>query len=342
MSNRNRSRQDGSTIVELVIVAGLLGMLIYSLATLSMHGGDAQQYANRINRATELTQEIIDEVRGELVSSVRLFGDDAEGEANLALVDLDGQPPRLAGTRLPTIRSDLSIRADTADDEITGNSLFFARLAWSAHFEATSGDSYLVDVYRWNYYYLTTEGVGPTPGSSIGLNLVRFESEPLVSAESIDRITDTSDRAQVLLHLRAGTPDATGVSRDRSYVAWRRGVLPSVAGTLRGITAAGALSSAPTDGRGGWSILPSGGVLRGLLSFRYHSVVTNFGPASQGVSRYSVMNQAGGGFPHGFEVQIVGPSNGRQTLFHLLVTSTNSRGQRAWSDAQVVIDARDL
>ena len=32
-------------------------------------------------------------------SSVRLFGDDAEGEANLALVDLDGQPPPLAGGR---------------------------------------------------------------------------------------------------------------------------------------------------------------------------------------------------------------------------------------------------
>lgn len=342
MQSHHDTRQGGFTIVELVIVAALLGMLIYSLATLSTQGGDAQQYANRINRATEMTQEIIDQVRGELVSSVRLFGDDAEGAANLALVDLDGQPPRLAGTRLPTIRSDLSVRADTAGDEITGNSLFFARLAWTDRFECTSGDEYLVDVYRWNYYYLTIEGAGPTAGSSIGLNLVRFESEPLVSAESIARIADTGDRAEVLAHLRAGTPDATGVRRDRSYVVWRRGALPSVAGTLQGITAAGGVSSTPTDGRGGWSILPSDGVLRGLLSFRYHSVVTNYGPASQGVSRYSVMDPSGGGFPHGFEVQIVGPSNGRQTLFHLLVTSTNNRGQRAWSDAQVVIDARDL
>lgn len=342
MQSQHDTRQGGFTIVELVIVAGLLGMLIYSLATLSTQGGDAQQYANRINRSTEITQDIIDQVRGEMVSSVRLFGDDAEGAANLALVDLAGQPPRLAGTRLPTIRADLSIRADTAGDEITGNSLFFARLAWTDRFECNSGDEYLVDVYRWSYYYLTTEGAGPTPGSSIGLNLVRFESEPLVSAESLARISDAGDRAEVLAHLRAGTPDATGVSRSPCYVVWRRGALPSVAGTLQGVTAAGALSNSPTDGRGGWSIQPSEGELRGLLSYRYHSVVTNYGPASQGVSRYSVLSAADGGFPHGFEVQIVGPSNGRQTLFHLIVASTNNRGQRAWSDAQVVIDARDL
>lgn len=342
MHTNHDARQGGFTIVELVIVAALLGTLIYSLATLSTQGGDAQLYANRINRATEITQDVIDQVRGELVSSVRLFGDDAEGTANLAMLRMVGQPTPLAGSRLPTISANLSLRADTAGAEITGNSLFFARLAWTDRFECPSGDEYLVDVYRWCYYYLTIEGSGPTADSPIGLNLVRFESEPLVSAESIDRIADAADRADVLEHLRAGTPDVYGVSQTPCYVVWRRGALPSAAGALRGITSTGGISSSPTDGRGGWSILSSEGVLRGLLSFRYHSVATNYAQASQGVAQYGLLNMTSGGFPHGLEVQIVGPSNGRQTLFHLTVVSTNNRGQRAWSDAQVVIDSRDL
>lgn len=342
MHHRNESRQGGFTIVELVVVAALLGLLIHSLATLSSSGGDAQQYANRLNRATELTQDLIDQVRAEMVSSVRVFGDDAEGAANLDLLDLDGQPARIAGARLPTIRSDASIRKDVAGDEITGNSLFFARLAWTDRFRCTSSNEYLVDVYRWNYYYLTEEEGGPTAGTAIGLNLIRFESEPLVDASSLDRIANATDRAQVLAHLQAGTADATGVARARCYVVWRRGALPATAGTLRGIQAAGTLSDSPTDGRGAWAILPSEGQLRGLLSYRQHSVATNFAPGGYGVGRYGVVDAAGNGFPHGLEVQVVGPSNGRQTLFHLVVAATNRRGQRAWSDVQVVIDSRDL
>jgi type II secretory pathway pseudopilin PulG len=342
MQTNQDARQGGFTIAELVIVAALLGLLVYALSTLASQGGDAQLYANRLNRATELTQDIIDQVRGELVSSVRLFSDDEEGDANLALLDLVGQPVPLTGSRLPTIHSDVSLRADTVGNEITGNSLFFARLAWTDRFECRSGAEYLVDVYRWNYYYLTIEDAGPTPGSPIGLNLVRFESEPLVSAASIDRIADTGDRADVLEHLRSGSPDVTGVSHSPCFVVWRRGALPSIAGTLQGITSTGGLSTLPTDGRGGWSIQSSEGVLRGLLSYRYHSVVTNYAPVNQGVGKYALRSAVGGGFPHGLEVQIVGPSNGRQTMLHLVVASTNNRGQRAWSDAQVVIDSRDL
>ena len=78
MHHRNESRQGGFTVVELVVVAALLGLLVSALATLSSSGGDAQQYANRLNRATELTQDLIDQVRGEMVSAVRLFGDDDE------------------------------------------------------------------------------------------------------------------------------------------------------------------------------------------------------------------------------------------------------------------------
>jgi len=79
-----------------------------------------------------------------------------------------------------------------------------------------------------------------------------------------------------------------------------------------------------------------------LLSYRHHSVATNFARAAMGVARYGLTDPADGGFPHGFEIQLVGPSSARQVMVHLVIVSTNNRGQRAWSDLTSLIDVRDL
>lgn len=342
MTHSRPQAQSGLTLVELVVVAALLGGLAYAVSSLSLTGVEGQEYARRLNRVTEITHELIDQVRTEMMSCARVFGSDTEGETNLALLDLGGAPVPLANRRLPVIAVDGEIRPDTAAVQITGNTLFFTRLAWTDRYVCESGAEYLVDVYRWIYYYLTPEGNGPMVGSPIGLNLVRVESEPLVDAASIDRISILTDRRELLRHLREGTPDATGRQRALCEVVWRRGALASVAGTLRMIESDGSLTNNPSGTRPPtWVVLRSSTNVRGLLSYRHHSIATNFARANLGVGRYSVVNLASG-FPHGFEVQIVGPATARQTLVHFVVASTNTRGQVAWSDVQVVIDSKDL
>ena len=98
-------------------------------------------------------------------------------------------------------------------------------------------------------------------------------------------------------------------------------------------------SGSPSMHRGG---LPSQPLVAGLLADRHHSIATNFAPPGHGVASYGLVDATGDGFPHGFEVQVVGPSSARQTLLHLVVTSTNRRIQYAWSDVQIVIDTRDV
>ena len=74
-------------------------------------------------------------------------------------------------------------------------------------------------------------------------------------------------------------------------------------------------------------------------------MATNYARRSVGVARFGLLdNNAGGGdgFPHGFEVQIVGPTSARQVLVHLVVVSARLHGQLAWSDIQTVVDARDM
>ncbi|HZN41897.1 MAG TPA: type II secretion system protein [Planctomycetota bacterium] len=340
--NKRRSVTAGFTLLELMIAAVLLSMMVMAVSSLSVSGMDAQEFAKRLNRATEVNQDLMDQMRLELVTCVRLFGSDVEGDSNLALLDLAGVPQPLADVRMPKISPNEKIRQDTLMAEITGNSLFFTRLAWSDRFACTSGRDYLVDVYRWLYYYPTPEGAGPTPGSNIGLNFVRVASEPLVDAIGIDRITNATDRVEVLQHLFNATPDASGKRHSPCQVVWKRGELASVVGTLRQIESAGTLSDLPTAGRPSpWNILRSDTVVKGLLTYRHHSLATNYARASFGVGSYSVPMNTGSGFPHGFEVQIVGPSSARQAMIHLVLCSTVRRLQPAWSDMQMIVDVRE-
>lgn len=343
-STKGTGNTAGYSMIEMVVASTLLAMMVVTLISLAQNGSDAQEYARRVNRVTEITHDLIDQMRTEMVSCVRVFGADAEGTENVALIDLTDAPAPLPGSRLPTIDPAATIRPDTLGTEITGNSMLFARLAWADRYVCAGGNEYLVDVYRWVYYYITPEEEGPEAGTPIGLNIVRIESEPLADAASIDRITDPVDQAELLLHLLEGTPDAAGVTHSRCEVVWTRGALPSVNGTLRQIDDSdGSLSDTPIGSRPSpWSVLRSEPLVRGLLSYRHHSIATNFAPVNLGVGRYSVVDTSGEGFPHGLEVQVVGPSTARQTLVHLVASSTNRQGHWAWSDVQIVIDTKDL
>jgi prepilin-type N-terminal cleavage/methylation domain-containing protein len=339
-----RPLQAGFSLVELMIASSLLGLMVLAVTTLAQSGTEAQEYARRLTRATEITQDIVDRMRLEMVSCVRIFGNDAEGNANLAVLDLSGAPAPIGSRRLPTVSVNETIRKDTAGAQITGNSLFFTKLAWSDRFVCTSGNDYMVDVYRWIHYYLTPEDGGPQPEHPIGLNIIRVVSEPLIDAAGIDRITDLDDRAEVLLHLWNATPDANGATHAPCEVVWLRGSLPATVGTLRHIDSSdGSLSDTPLSPRTTpWRVLRATQEVDSLLSYRHHSVASNFSRSSFGVGRFSLMDLTGSGFPHGFEVQVVGPSAARQVLLHLVVSSTSRRGQFAWSDVQITVDARDL
>lgn len=339
---RGRSAEAGFSMIEGIIAATLLATMVLVVTSLAINGGEAQEYARRLNRSTEITQDLVDKMRLELLTSVRVYGTDTIGTDTLALLELDGAPPVLGGSLLPTVSAVDTIDVDTATRMLTGNSLFFARLAWTDRFRCTSGEEYLVDVYRWVYYYLTPEDGGPQPGRAIGLNLVRIESEPLVDGIAIDRITVAADQEEVLEHLAQGTADVTGAVRDPATVVWLRDGLPGATGTLREIDPDdGTMSDAPTSRPSPWAVLRRTQDVQGLLSYRHHSVVTEHSTTHR-ASQFGLPTTAGTGFPHGFEVQVVGPSSARQVLIHIVVATTNRRGLTAFADQQVVLDVRDL
>jgi type II secretory pathway pseudopilin PulG len=338
------ARESGFSLLEVIIAGSLLLVMVFAVSTLSISGTDAQEYARRLNRCTEVTQDVLDGMRLDLISSARIFSDDAEGNSNLAVFDLSAAPPVLPGSRLPTIRSAATFQKDTAGDEMTGNRLLFARYAWADRFVCSSGREYLIDVYRWHEYHLTPEDGGPQPGRAWGLNLVRVLSEPLVDGSEIDRVTVVADQRELLLHFVQQTPDADGVVHPKTEVVWIRGAAAAAPGTFREIDPSnGILSVAPLLPRPPvWAVLPQSQEITGMLAYRHHSVASNHARASTGIGRYGLTDNTGAGFPHGFEVQVTGPSSARQILLHLVLVTTMRHGQSAWSDQQLVVDGRDI
>jgi hypothetical protein len=335
------SRSAGFSIAELAVASTIFLGMVLLVSTLALSGSEAQDLGRRISHMTEMAQEATDRIRLEMISSVHVFCDDTDGNANVAAIDLGTSPPPIAVRRLPKLEVDGSFRADTAGDEITGNALLFAHLAWRDRFRCASGNEYLVDVYRWSHYYLSPKDGGPRPRQRGGLDLVHFVGEPLVDATAIDHITDPVDHAEVLQHLLNRTPDIDGQVHPAAQVVWLRGGDPTATGTFRQIEADGTLGDNPGAGRPNpWRVLSAGDRTAGLLAYRRGSVASNYDIVAPGVTRFAVRDDAAG-FPHGFEVQFIGQTSARQLLLHLVMVDMTRKGPLAWSQVQTVINCKD-
>ena len=79
------SRSAGFSIAELAVASTLFLAMVLVVAMLAQTGSEAQDLGRRISRMTEMAQEVTDRVRLEMLSSVKVFSDDVEGDANLAV-----------------------------------------------------------------------------------------------------------------------------------------------------------------------------------------------------------------------------------------------------------------
>lgn len=346
MNDPTISRSDaGYTLLEVIVVLTITTFLVVVMSTLVSTTGESQHYTERMARIMEVNQEIINEQRGELLSTVTLFQKGTMGDGYFNAIQKGSAPP-IAGSLLPATIVNGNFGTETTSGERTGNVLLFAAQAWTTGFQCTSGKTYFLDVYRLTSYYLTAEDSGPNPDTGIGLNLTKLVSEPLVDGNELDNVSDATDQAELLMHVRSGSADIWGNSHDQVKLVWRRGREITETDAMREIDGASFLmSSTPITPRpaGAWQIMQDERrSARGLLHYRHFSVASNWAHQRVGVARFGVKNNTGDGFPHGFEVQVAGPSSTRQVLLHLSILSTNNKGTKAHSDLRATVLVQDI
>ena len=346
MTEPRDESQRGFTLVETTIVLTVLVFMISVMVNLIINTSSTQKYIEQMARCTEVNQEIINDLRSELLATVTLFESGVLGDGYFAALITDPTSPPLGTSSLATLIANDTFQKETVSGALAGNVLLFAGQARTDEFTCASGNTYRVDIYRLYCYYLTKEDGGPKPGSPLGLNLTKFVSEPLADGDQIDAMTDLVDRGEVLTHLVTGSVDDAGETHAITKLAWRRGRDITILDTMREIDPfTGLLSSVPIGPRpaGAWKImLEPTKSHRGLLHYRHFSIASNYGEDRLGVARFGKKSNTGDGFPHGFEVQISGPSSARQVLVHMSVVGTNRKGTKPHSDLRTTVFVQDL
>jgi hypothetical protein len=344
MNRNHQSRGPGGfTFIELVIASTVLLVFTVGLISVSKSGSDAHEFNGRQNWLTEVGQAELALIRKDTGSSVRIFTDDPVGTSYFARLDRDAYPS-LATSRLPALLPTGTFGKDIAGAERTGNVLFFAKHyrtdQWTDPFDPSG--VYRIDLYRFIACYLRNAVGTALASGETGLDLVRWVSVPFADAGQVAQITIPAHQERLLMHLKEGTnldePTKPFVPCD--YV-WTFGADLTSARCFQEIQDDGTLVDLMPQ-IPPFRIPPDAVQSRSdRFWYRNASVATNRATMA-GIARFGIIDPAGDGFPHGFEIQVIGPASARQILVHLSLLTTHRKGRPAYMDASSVGDGRDL
>jgi hypothetical protein len=322
-------RRSGITLLEAMLVLSLFSFLTAASFQALNSTSEASRRLDAVNRVHVRSQLVLDRVVAEAAASVQIYGDDSEGWSVLSLLQgVTGE--MLPDSKLPALLNDGIVEKDLSGAIDTGNCLVVLKaiLPFGLKSTTTTEEVRRVDIYRFVAVYLTNKEPGSPLDRPDGLDLVLFRSEPLADWAQVSEVTDPVEQERLLLALR----DERGV---RLLIDTRM----DIDDALATIDAFGNINSHPPSSL---EIKPN--PLHGRKSLfpqPYLSVATNAAPKHFGVGRLTPRINTGSGFPHGFEIRIIGSPTARRIFSHLTVALRKGR-DRFYADLDSVAVARDF
>lgn len=333
-------RERGAFEVEFIIVAALIMIMAGAVGSMVLAARRAQRFVDLNSAVTTQTQDAMEYMRGEVGSATHLFQWDVWGYNYLINLDL-GSKPLLTTRRLPVIDVDGVFNNDTVlGISKTGNTLLYSIHDRTDSFEVAPGETVRTNIYRIVAWYLTK-----IPGKNHlvdndAFDLIHWVSEPMADWDSVDKVTDPAKKLALLDHLYNGTNvSEPGYPYPTTRLLWKHGMDDWT--TAFNVIQSDYSTAAPVAG---WKIPVSqeSSQIDGLLDYKRMAVASNSAGPARGVHRYGAWYDSSDGYPHGFEVQIIGPASARQVLLHLTLCSQTNGSEQAFMDLQGIVDTRDL
>lgn len=323
----------GFTLVESMVVLGVFSILVltfFKSISMVQDGNVMMEHHNRVNTRCQYTLNRLVRL---VSSSVRLYGENTEGQALLDI--LKGVKAEiLPDSKLPILLPDGIMEKDPLVSRSTGNCLLLLKADRPYGYMAEGGTEEFIriDVYRVLAIYLkrkatTNEALSTRPD---GLDLAVYRSAPLLDRSQVDAIQSEEEKERLLKMAR--------MERNIHLLFDTR---ESILEALTTFDPEGVIQETPP-----YPYIIPGDPISGRKD-RFAdlpiSVATNGAPVQFGVARFSQRVTEGTGFPHGFEARVIGGAGSRQILLHLtMVMRCNPKGEQTYADLTSMAVAKDF
>ncbi|MFA5795122.1 MAG: type II secretion system protein [Candidatus Brocadiia bacterium] len=318
----------GFTLIELVMVMALSTAIMFSIVLMIQQVTVSSEYLNGQTQVIQWGQIAIDEINFNLTQARVNYQNDTQGNAYRAALDLESRYPALTTTRLACIDQMGTFYNDVAPATRTGNALLFIKESNPYIDSAALGITRSVNTYYLVYYYLSPNTT-PIAKKNSSLRLVRWQSKEFADYQQIMAITPAVSRSLFANVLQA--------SRNINYYL------------IPGNDPDSAFYKLDDDGAGdadsdGIDDAPDAAYV--IEQESATSVIGNLGMGRASVSwnkdndfwvpdpvpKFGALDATGAGFPHGLEVQIIGPTGARQVFVRLVLAYYVSTNQTIFSN----------
>jgi len=368
IGNRIGKQQRGVTFIELMISISVMSVVFGAFLGIALESLHDYEFFTTMNLVAQKNQEIVNTIRKDTISTKFYFSEDQGANTRssdyMNSLELPPAVPPLTTTRFPLVDENGVFDVDTAGNEKTGNSLFFVKtltpfIARNIQINDTMDVDFRINAYSFNFYYLTlsaNDAIGASPDS---LDLIRWSSFTILDYNQVMDIVDVSvdPGSNNSYYPRAGVVSAFVSEYDNytSHYLWDSNetvdnsfYLCDTFGTVNGAPDSNMLIM--QDPVNGLVSVISGGIKKGrsygtIRTGKRMSVCMNRDrPGFRSgvlVPQLGLLNSNGDGFPHGFEVQIVGPASAREILLRVAIGKEGSKGIIS-RKFEVILTTRDL
>ncbi|MDD4004040.1 MAG: hypothetical protein PHW69_02420 [Elusimicrobiaceae bacterium] len=328
-----RRRAAGHTLLEVIVTSTIALIVVPVLAVLILSTSKGFTNFEAASTMKQMNQNSLNRIYLRLGRSKRLFENDVLGTGLLARFNMAGAPAVLTGSKLASIEEQGSFSSAAASFKAAsfGNRLFFAYLYGSQDIALSGSSTWRVDTYKLVQYYLTADGAQTVNGVQ-AYNLVELESGLYADCKQLTALTSSTNRKKLNANLLAAGINTCLLSDTQDYTL-----------AFSSINAAGTLTSVPSHKIAIAKSKNLTQALTGIMGRSYsYGVAPNTGVWTAPKTTVPAYATAGGSFPGGLEVGIIGGANGRQVLVRSVAVAQGERNNLVFNDMSVISSSRDI